>query len=184
MPERQCQCANKDHKKCPVVLVNDGFTLDLGFRIEESIQEHTGLQPYLIINNIRRAKMDPNREESIGAQQNPHAIRAFNDYHQLLEDIKSKLNRCLLIDLHGRVKNDSINQLGYCLNRSSLTRISKDCDQQTASSIASLAKDKPNENLITGPMSLGAFMSRQGLIAVPSPQNPEPSKDCLFLWKL
>ena len=114
--------------------------------------------------------MDPNREILYGAQQNIQAIQAFEEYHGYLEQWKKQLDRALLVDLHGRAPSDGIIQLGYCLRR-------KDLDSNFElkdSSIATLAKDKPGINLITGPESLGAFMENEGLKAVPSPQNPKP----------
>ena len=63
------------HKKCPIVLVNDGYTIDVGLEIADTIKTHTGHNPYVIINHIRRAKLDPNREITVGAQTDPQATQ-------------------------------------------------------------------------------------------------------------
>jgi hypothetical protein len=62
------------HKKCPVVLVNDGYTIDVGLEITDTIKKYTGHNPYVIINHIRRAKLDPNREITVGAQNNAQGL--------------------------------------------------------------------------------------------------------------
>ena len=64
-------CLQKPHKNCPVVLLNDGYTIDVGLEIADTIKTYTGHNPYIIINHIRRAKLDPNREITVGAQNNP-----------------------------------------------------------------------------------------------------------------
>ncbi len=175
-----CKCKDaSEHvqggKKCPVVLLNDGFTIDLGMEIAKSIKMHLQLGPYVIINNLRRAKLDPNREIAIGAQDSA-AIEAFEAYHDGIDQLKTKLKRALLIDLHGRVSNDSINQVGYCLNRSHLitNSHSSQLDPHVGSSITTLAKENPSLNLITGSLSFGAFIEQEGLKAVPAPKIPNP----------
>ena len=82
IPDRKCQCPDPDHKKCPVVLVNDGYTIDIGLDIAYSIAKYTGKNPYVVINHLTRAKLDPNREISFGAQDNPIAIETFLHYHK------------------------------------------------------------------------------------------------------
>ena len=44
------------------------------------------------------------------------------------------------------------------------------------SSIQTLAKGSPGEDLITGEKSFGAFMEREGYCALPSPINPKPGE--------
>ena len=44
------------------------------------------------------------------------------------------------------------------------------------SSIRTLAKGRPGEDLVTGEHSFGAFMEREGYCALPSPSNPKPGK--------
>ena len=47
------------------------------------------------------------------------------------------------------------------------------------SSIQTLAKGSPGEDLITGEKSFGAFMEREGYCALPSPINPKPGEKSL-----
>ena len=83
--------STQPRKKCPVVLVNDGYTIDVGLEIADTIKRYTGHSPYIIINHIRRAKLDPNREINVGAQTNPQATQAFLNYHQWLDRTKAKI---------------------------------------------------------------------------------------------
>ena len=175
MPDRCCQCPqreqDKDHKKCPVIVVNDGFTIDLGLEIKNAIVACTGLQPFMVINHLQRSKLDPNRELKIGAQCH-EAQEAFKVYHQYIKSALQRLQKGLLIDLHGRGKSDGMTQLGYCLSKEVLTRgyTLEDLEQCSISNIC----DKKDDAL-KGPNSLGAFLQNEGLKAVPSPAYPIPA---------
>lgn len=177
IPDRSCQCANPGHQKCPVILQNDGYTIDLGEEIAHSIKLHTSCHPYVVINHLRRSKLDPNRQIHIAAQNNHQAMEAFNEYHEWLENTRLELQRGLLIDLHGRGKADGMIQLGYCLKGSSLISDQYDTSR---SSIADLAKENPDDDLITGPNSLGAFLQQEGLQALPSPTHRAPGSSEVY----
>ena len=55
IPNRKCQCANKNHEKCPVVWVSDDLTIDLGLEIAKAIREHCGGDPHVVINHLWRS---------------------------------------------------------------------------------------------------------------------------------
>ena len=105
-----------------------------------------------------------------------------------LDDTKSKLQRALLIDIHGRGRSDGINQLGYCLKKSDLSRseIMKDQNHNLSgiSSLATLFKENPDVDLIRGPKSLGAFIEKQGYSATPAPKKHVPGTDFPKLHQL
>ena len=74
--------------------------------------------------------------------------------------------------------DDGVTQIGYGINKDDLLNNNYNAK---ASSIRSLASEKPNEDLISGMMSLGDFMEREGYIAVPSSFHPKPGT---IFWAL
>ena len=69
--------------------------------------------------------------------------------------------------------DDGITQIGYGINKDDLLNNNYNINK---SSIRSLAKEKPNEDLISGCLSLGDFLEGEGYFAVPSSYHPKPSK--------
>ena len=63
---------------------------------------------------------------------------------------------------------------GYGINKMDLINNNYNVNQ---SSIRTLAKTRPGEDLVTGEHSFGAFMEREGYCALPSPSNPKPGKN-------
>ena len=159
--------------KSPSTAVSDDCTIDLGLEIAKSIKSLCGQEPYIIINHLKRPKLDPNREISIGAQRCYEVIEAFRQYHQCINDMKATFKRGLLIDLHGRGMNDSITQIGYGINKMDLINNNYNAKE---SSIRTLAKENPEKDLIQGIYSFGDFMEKEGFKAVPSSIHPKPGK--------
>ena len=116
IPDRQCHChAPHDIQKCPIILKNDGYTIDLGLAIADSMLLYQNIKPYIVINHLKRSKLDPNRDIRHGAQENEAAIQAFQTYHKFISKAKTKFKRGLIIDLHGQ-NIEKITQLGKFLN--------------------------------------------------------------------
>ena len=116
IPDRQCHChAPHDIQKCPIILKNDGYTIDLGLAIADSMLIYQNMKPYIVINHLKRSKLDPNRDIRHGAQENEAAIQAFQTYHKFISKAKTKFKRGLIIDLHGQ-NIEKITQLGKFLN--------------------------------------------------------------------
>lgn len=173
IPNRRCFCGRKNHDGCPVVWVSDDCTIDLGLDIAKAIKMYCGGEPYIIINHLKRPKLDPNREMHIGASRCYEVLEAFRQYHQCINETKATFKRGLLIDLHGRGMDDGITQIGYGINKVELIKNSFNVNQ---SSIRGLARDRPGENLITGTYSFGDYMEREGFKAVPSSRQPKPGE--------
>lgn len=171
LPNRRCLCGRKSHENCPIVWVTDDCTIDLGLELSKAIKMYCGQEPYLIINHLKRPKLDPNREVKIGASRCYEVLEAFRQYHACINETKATFKRGLLIDLHGRGSDDGITQIGYGINKMDLLNRNFNINQ---SSIRGLAKDRPGEDLITGKYSFGDFMEREGCSALPSSYHPEP----------
>ena len=114
IPDRECHCDSHD-KKCPIILKNDGYTLDLGLVIIESMTKYKNMQPYCVINNLKRSKLDPNRDIQNGAQDNAEVVQAFQNYHNFIRKAKTRFKRGLLIDLHGQ-HTTQVTELGTMTN--------------------------------------------------------------------
>ena len=76
---------------------------------------NTGKTPHLIINNIYRSKMDPNRVIDDAAQGSTGAIEAYNTYHDTIAKAKLKFDGKpgLLIDIHGLGHEKNTTEIGY-----------------------------------------------------------------------
>ena len=74
----------------------------------------------MVINHLKRKKLDPNRSIEFGAQTHSTARTAFNTYHGFINQAKSTFKRGLLIDLHGRNKSDGLTQIGYNITKADL----------------------------------------------------------------
>ena len=173
--DRQCQnCdTHKDQNKCPIILKNDGYTIDLGMSIVKSMLDYKNVKPNLVINNVRRSKLDPNREIEHGAQDNPEMIEAFEKYHDHIKDAKTKFLRGLLIDLHGQCKVE-MTELGYLIPKSDLNEQTYDVKESSVAKLFIGNNNNDDENIISGSRSLGTFIQSQGYDAVPSSSHPSP----------
>ena len=63
------------------VTVTDSNTIELGMAIRNYFYSNYNIRPYVIINNLKRTKLDANREINEAAQGNIFARRAFNEFH-------------------------------------------------------------------------------------------------------
>ena len=59
---------SSDEWFCKAVIYNDDFTQEIGRGFIAEFQSLTGKTPYLIIDNLHRSKMDPNRPINRAAQ--------------------------------------------------------------------------------------------------------------------
>jgi hypothetical protein len=94
MPTRQPGCENSKgvcqfpgekscskSKICKVATLGDAKTQEIARTVFNTFVKNTGKIPHLIINNIHRSKMDPNRGIDDAAQGNRQSMEAFNAYH-------------------------------------------------------------------------------------------------------
>ena len=68
----------------------DLATQELSRDIADAIKEQTGLRPHLIICKLHRKKMDGNRPSGEAAQNNAHALKAWEDYHCFIDQAKKR----------------------------------------------------------------------------------------------
>ena len=135
----------------------------------------------MVINHLKRKKLDPNRSIEFGAQTHPTARTAFKTYHGFINQAKSTFKRGLLIDLHGRNKSDGLTQIGYNITKADLIT---ETYQVNESSIGTLAMENSSIDYIGGKYSFGDLMESEGYAAVPSPAQRRPPGKSLFYFYL
>ncbi|WP_439127722.1 hypothetical protein, partial [Polaribacter sp.] len=142
--------------------------------IQKKCFDQFGVYPYIIVNNLRRTKLDPNRNESVATCNNSTAKIYFDAFHDFIDDasadINSKWGKGLYIDLHGQSHSVPRIEAGYNLSSSSFD---EDLNN-TATNVVELARvtiknliennisNSTFEDLIRGENSLGGIMASTG----------------------
>jgi hypothetical protein len=146
------------------------------------------IRPYVIINNLKRTKLDANREIIEAAQGNMFAERAFDEFHFYInsarEEIISKYSTGFLFDIHGHGVNpdgfyDIRTWIGYLLSGDQLDNSDSYIDQNISidnTSIFNIANSSTEtlSELLRGPNSLGSFFENYLYTALPSSNSPSP----------
>lgn len=179
IPERPCtNCA-----KHP-----DIFTIEIGLALRNSIFKKTGFSPYVIINNLHRTRLDPNRNVSEAADGNKNAELAWTTFQSSIDSansqVKRKFGKGLYIDLHGHRHDVKRTEIGYLLSSEEL-QMEDDLLNSEAfieySSIRHLITTnefkRSYADLVRGKFSLGSLLESKGYPCVPSPTHPFPKTD-------
>ena len=158
--------------------------------IQDSVSAHSGGgHPHIVISRLRRTKLDPNREIVEAAQGSPFAEQAWREFHGFIEVARLRVTqdqrRGLYLDLHGHGHPVHRIELGYLLTAADLAQSDNALSQPAfvdKSSIRTLAGEVaiPFAELVRGPESFGAFLSREAALSVPSPLFPDPGNDPFF----
>ena len=142
--------------------------------IQKKCFEEFGVYPYIIINNLRRNKLDPNRNKSIATCNNTSAYEYFDAYHDFIDmasmDVESKYGKGLYIDLHGQSHTIPRVEAGYNLYSSSFDEDLDNSSTNTAElarvTIKNLIDNNISgasfEDLIRGSQSFGGLLQTTG----------------------
>ena len=169
--------------------VSDTATEDLARAVADALASKTGRHPSLVICRLKRTKIDVNRDIGEGAQGNPSAEQAWNEFHGFLDAARGLAaaahGRALLVDVHGHGHPKPRIEIGYLLSAADLDRTDTDLDDPAwarQSSIRTLAAESGLRfsGLLRGPESLGGRLDRAGYLAVPGPSTPSPGSDPYF----
>jgi hypothetical protein len=166
-------------------LATDAETKTLAAEIDLAIKMRLGASAHFIISNLHRSKLDPNRDISEAAQDDPGAQSAWRDFHAACSATTLKVTKThgsgLLIDLHGHRHEEPNVEVGMLLNATDL----QNSDAEISSNPSLLAKSsikelvhrtgKPLAELIRGPSSLGSLLEIRGQRSLPSAVRPEPT---------
>ena len=170
------------------VTVTDSNTVELGIAIRNYFYANYNIRPYVIINNLKRTKLDANRDRVEAAQGNIYAERAFDEFHFYIEnareDIISKFGTGVLFDIHGHgINPDGFNDLrtwiGYLLTSDELDNSNDYIDQNISINDVSIysllnSSGQSLSDLLSGPNSLGALFEENNYSALPSPESRSP----------
>ena len=142
--------------------------------IQKKCYEQYGLYPYIIINNLHRSKLDPNRNKSIAVCQSTGAEKYYDAFHGFIDaasaDITAKFGKGLYIDLHGQSHSVPRIEAGYNLSSSSydedLDNSGTNVTELSRVTIKNLISDNLQnlsfEELIRGSESLGGLLQTTG----------------------
>lgn len=168
------------------VTVRDSYTEELGREIQAAIHAQTGCYPHIIINRLRRTKLDANRALGEAANGNAEAEEAWNAFHAFIDSaeqmVMADFSKGIFFDLHGHGHDIQRLELGYLLSRSELQMSDAQLDGNNfvnESSIKNLVSTNVNtlshSELLRGTQSFGEITSLKNYPAVPSKQDPAPN---------
>ena len=163
----------------------DSNTQDLARRIAAEVKKVTGRQMTLVISQLHRSKLDPNREIKEAAQGDKMAETVWGEYHAFIDEaLKAAVKRhgrAFFIDLHGQSHPDVRVELGYLHDPLDYAKPASEVNSPAfvkAGSLAYLMKLNPGLEytaLLHGPESLGALLEARSFLSTPSPRMPVPS---------
>ena len=169
------------------VTVTDSYVTDLTLKLADSIQKVTGLRPHMIINDLKRIKMDPNRSLDEAFLTHADATLAYNDYHGFIKSalkiMSEKVGKGLYLDMHGHGHTKSRIEVGYLLSATELNGTDASlANLAYSTSINAISKTStlPFWELIRGSQSFGTLLANAGCPSVPSQQDPKPLADDYF----
>ncbi|MFQ5753850.1 MAG: N-formylglutamate amidohydrolase, partial [bacterium] len=161
----------------------DSYTRETTLAIRNAVLNFTSHYPHIIISNLKRTKLDPNREIVEAAQGNPWAEQAWNEYHGFIElakdSVTANFGKGFYVDIHGHGHAIKRLELGYLLSASTLSKTDEQLNSTyyiNSSSIRALALEASVDfaELLRGPKSLGTLFEEKGIPAVPSLSQPNP----------
>lgn len=167
----------------------DRNTIELSMAIREAVFARTGGYPHVVISNLHRRKLDPNREIVEAAQGNPDAERAWWEFQIFADEagdlVADEFGEGLNLDIHGHGHDIDRVEIGYLLSREDLALADQalsGTSYANKSSIRALASRPGNDlaSLVRGPMALGTLMEAGAAPAVPSLNQPNPGQDAYF----
>jgi len=155
----------------------DIFTQEIAKTMVIEYNMITGQKPYLIMANLHRSKLDPNRPILQAAQGNGVCELVYKEYHNFVRSAKDEINGPgLVIDLHGQNHHQNSIEIGYLFKKSELNI--KDYTSTVPSIKTLLERTKtPTTEILYGEKSLGALFESAGFNAVPSPRQHSPGTD-------
>jgi len=114
----------------------DDHTKELGEVVSNAICQVLNNCPYIVISNLKRSKLDPNREVIEAAQKNAKAAAAWQEYHGFIDLAKQREHVGVVIDLHGQSHRRNKTELGYLLSTAQLNRGYYNSAQSSVRSLA------------------------------------------------
>lgn len=160
---------------CNTRIAGDAYTKSLAFQFYNRFYELTGYRPHMVVSELRRIKMDPNRDIDEGTFGDPTAIQVYNDFHGFVNQAaKSISGPGLLIDIHGQTHPEEWIELGYLIPKCLLANNTLDPLSSSINSLNARFQNIGFENLLRGANSFGKLLDDLSYNVIPSPTNPDP----------
>ena len=165
--------------------VTDGNTAELVRAMQQRFFAKFGTYPHIVISNLSRRKLDPNRVQPEAACGNAEAAAALEDWHGFIDAAKAAVLKASgkgwYMDMHGHGHTVQRLELGYLLTDAQVNLTDAALDlvptYESASGIYTLSQVSPLSfsALLRGPTSLGTLYATNGFPAIPSTSDPRPS---------
>jgi N-formylglutamate amidohydrolase len=179
VPDRKCKGSTT---------VTDLNVGKLAFNIRNQLKEQYNEQPFVVVAQIARSKVDLNRSLKNATCGNSKMKKVWRIYHT---DIDSALSMAvkefgfaIFVDLHGQGHKKQRLELGYKSTKEELKEMYLNTDKAKAladeTSLANLLnmnKSLTAKELLWSKYSFGTLISKNGFSAVPSQKDPYPLKD-------
>jgi hypothetical protein len=178
IPDRPCENCAKNQ---------DVYTIEIGYGIRDAIYKKTGFYPFVIINNLHRTRLDPNRNIAEAASGNKNAELVWTEFQNSIDsatkEVQKRFGKGLYIDLHGHRHEIKRTELGYLLSSEEL-QLDNDLLNSGSlveySSIRNLVVSNPGSfsysELVRGKTSLGSMLEQKGYPCIPSMNHPSPGQ--------
>jgi hypothetical protein len=178
IPPRPCKNCAKNR---------DVYTIEIGLEIRKIIFREIGLYPYIIINNLHRTRLDPNRNINEAADGDSIAGKAWEEFQSYIDSaesaVQNKFGKGLYIDLHGHRHPIKQTEIGYLLSSDELRLDDSFLNSGSFSEYSSIrhligynSKALSFTELIKGQFSLGTLLEAKGYPCVPSSSKPFPAE--------
>jgi Secretion system C-terminal sorting domain len=160
LPDRSCGINERDDN-----------TEILAREIQQSFFDQYGCYPHVIINNLHRSKLDPNREQNEATCSDADALFYWNAFHNFIDQasttVMNEFGKGLYIDLHGQSHSVPRIEAGYNISATDLNNTTTNhLNTVTNSTITHLVANNlgglTQEELVRGPNSLGGIFRDTG----------------------
>jgi hypothetical protein len=162
----------------------DIFTIELAKAIDSVFQKDYGIKPYLVTTDLRRIKLDQNREWVEATCSTNAKTYLWNNFHNAIDTCIQKAvavyANCLYIDLHGHGHSTQRLELGYLINTNGLQNVAGVNASNTSIGNLLAISSTSFANLLTGSTAFGTLMAANGFPSVPSATDPSPQTGDLF----
>lgn len=173
-PSKETQDDDTNYR---ITTAADIYTQEIAKTMAKEYNIITGQKPYMIMANLHRSKLDPNRPILQAAQGNGICELVYKEYHNFIRSAKEELKGPgLVIDLHGQNHHQNSIEIGYLFKKSELNNQDY---KTTVPSIKNLLEKTKicTPDMLYGDNSLGALFENAGFQAVPSPRQHYPGKE-------
>ena len=165
--------------------VTDGNTAELVRAMRQRFFAKFGTYPHIVISNLSRRKLDPNRVQPEAACGNAEAALALEEWHNFIDVAKAAVLKASgkgwYMDIHGHGHAVQRLELGYLITNAQVDLTDAALDllpaYEGASGIYTVSQASPLSfsALLRGATSLGTLYANNGFPAIPSTSDPRPN---------